>query len=197
LPGNLCPWPYDVFRQLVAFDRLIKLTLILRMGYTPTRYGYLSVLTRGSKYVLCYVFKIGKTLRKERERWRISGQTPFTVQFGHVSYSPGSAEVTKPAKLWYSFDISGTGTKFSLLPRDRKHNRLDMMGLEKLHMRKDQWVLNACVPSRLPFNGSDYKRELKRRADHELLVRMVAKGHMIDITLYDYWTPSERVGRNP
>jgi hypothetical protein len=196
LPGNLCPWPYDVFRELVAFDRLIKLTLILRMGYTPTRYGYLSVLIRGSKYLLCYVFKIGKTLRKERERLRISGQTHFTVQCGHVSYGPGSTEVTKPTKLWYSFDISGTDTKFSLLPGDRKHNRLDKMSLEKMHERKDQWVLNAWVPSRLPFNGSDYKRELKRRADHELLVRMVAKGHMIDITLYDYWTQSELVGRN-
>jgi hypothetical protein len=166
--------PYDIFRELAAFEK-IKLVICVHLEYNPTvQYSRLLLSTFLSAY-----YRWGDYFRKERKQLQIPWQVPFQAGFLFAVFTPpGVLELIAPTKPDFGFQIRkglfGTCCQYSGTFRRQKNENLDRMSLEELKEKGKKKLLGKFGVGR-----QRYKREMRRREQHG--------AYEANITLYDLW----------
>jgi hypothetical protein len=167
-------WPYDIFRELAAFEN-ITLIICVHLEYTSTAlYSRLLLST----FLRAY-YRWGDYFRKERKQLQIPWQVPFQACFLFaVLTPPGITELIEPTNPDFGFQIQeglfGTRCQYTGPLWQYADEDLDRMSLEELKKKGKKKLLG-----KFGVNRRGYKREIRRREQHG--------AYDANITLYDLW----------
>ncbi|KAG9190238.1 hypothetical protein G6011_08326 [Alternaria panax] len=192
LPWSREPWPSSIFRELAAFTKPIKLTVLLHISGAPGEEGCLRFVARFLRFCFRSSFKIGRCLCEERESQKIASKPPLSVDvIWSDDFITETDEIIMPKRSGYSINIheGASGACSSLVLHSRRDclydEDLDTMSLQDLEDNKKPRVENIL------FGRDRYTREIKRRKDGD---RVGPGGYEADITLYDFLMQSESKG---